>query len=497
MLVLRNKDSRPQVALFVTLLLPFLAQLLVISIYIYLGVFSRYIADDYCEAMRFEDKSLIGAVVERYLDGDWRAANRYSNLLFVGLGERLGSDNMQIVIMGMVVLWAIGLIWLVHEIRRILGIRWHVLTDANLGAILAFFSLFLAPALFQTIYWRSAMMTHFAPLVFVSFLFAFLVRRSRLAEAHPPSPLVYTFVFISAFLIAGFSEPPTTTLLVIIPLMIMAILMQGSTSAKRRQVTLFGWMFGGIVLGFLVMALSPAVSNVTSGNSFGLVLVNSFYYALLFTRDSFTTVPLPLFLSFLAPFLLIWSLKQMGAASTIVVANRQIFLFIVALVLILWVLIAASFSPSVFGQSFPVERARFLARTLLILALMMTGIGTGMWLPEFKFDRKITVWTPFFLFILIAAMYPIRIAYGLVQTLTPEYARRAELWDLREDYILRHAAQGETDLIIPGFPGFYGVKELDDDPTHWINQCAAQYYGVNSIRTVPVEDEFLMEALSE
>ncbi|HRJ57531.1 MAG TPA: hypothetical protein PLV64_14675, partial [Anaerolineales bacterium] len=67
--MLRNKDSRPQVALFVTLLLPFLAQLLVISIYIYLGVFSRYIADDYCEAMRFEDKSLIGAVVERYLDG--------------------------------------------------------------------------------------------------------------------------------------------------------------------------------------------------------------------------------------------------------------------------------------------------------------------------------------------------------------------------------------------------------------------------------------------
>jgi hypothetical protein len=46
-------------------------------------------------------------------------------------------------------------------------------------------------------------------------------------------------------------------------------------------------------------------------------------------------------------------------------------------------------------------------------------------------------------------------------------------------------AQGQIDLLIPQLDGVYGIKEMDVEATHWVNRCAAVYYGVNSIRAIP------------
>ena len=77
----------------------------------------------------------------------------------------------------------------------------------------------------------------------------------------------------------------------------------------------------------------------------------------------------------------------------------------------------------------------------------------------------------------------------------PEFRDRAVLWDAREDYIYQRIALGETDLIVPVFPGIYGIKEWDDADTHWVNGCVAAYYQVNTVRAVAVPDEYLREFL--
>ena len=162
------------------------AMFVTIGAYAYLGSFSRYRADDYCEAVSVREHSPINAVIDRYSTGAWRAANRYSNLFFVGVGEMLGSNNMQITIVAMLLLWVVGLSWSTYEIRKFVKIDWLTSLDIFWGTTLGFFSLLLAPNLFQTIYWRSSMMTHFAPLVFGSFLFAFLVRQLKRLRIEPP-----------------------------------------------------------------------------------------------------------------------------------------------------------------------------------------------------------------------------------------------------------------------------------------------------------------------
>ena len=97
------------------------AMLAAIVMYAYLGTFSRYLSDDYCEAVRFENSSPVAAVIERYTAENWpRATMRYSNLLFIGFSELMGKNNMPITITSMVLLWVANLVWCVYEIRKAL-----------------------------------------------------------------------------------------------------------------------------------------------------------------------------------------------------------------------------------------------------------------------------------------------------------------------------------------------------------------------------------------
>jgi hypothetical protein len=172
---------------------------------------------------------------------------------------------------------------------------------------------------------------------------------------------------------------------------------------------------------------------------------------------------------------------------------------IVAGPLFAWILIAAGFSPSVYGQGFPVERMRFMGRSIMTAGLMLEGALFGLLLQnmQFKFNRVFGRLAIGALFAVIAIVYPLRAAWSVYRDKVPEYSLRAELWDLRNAYIIRHASRGEEDIIVPGLSGVYGIKELDDNQNHWVNNCAAQYYGVNSIRAVPVPDEYMEGYLSE
>ncbi|RJP51739.1 MAG: hypothetical protein C4557_07440 [Anaerolineaceae bacterium] len=479
-----------------------LALLSVTLIYVYLGTFSRYIADDYCEAVRVTSASPVQAVLDRYSVGAWRAANRYSNLLFVGVSESLGGNNMPFAIASMSLLWLVGLTWSAREVGKLLKMNWVFETDLFIGLAFGFFSFLQAPSLFQTVYWRSSMMTHFAPLVFGSLLFAFVMRQVRRSEDKPLSLPVSLFILVAAFFIAGFSEPPTTTLLTILPLLMIVVwAFTKSPVGRKKFLAPLAWTFAGVVLGFLAMIFSPALAGVAREKTLNIIdlLATSFYYGYLFIIDTLKTQPLPILVSVLIPLLLIWLHRQMKPSELSQGQKRVIWVIIFAIPFLAWLLIAAGFSPSVYGQGFPVERARFLARSILIAAFMLEGALFGLLSEhiQFKSNKVLGQWVVMVVFALIAIVYPLRAAVNLYKSEVPEYRERAELWDLREDYIIRHAEAGEKDIVIPGFSGVYHVKELDNNPDHWVNLCAAQYYGVDSIRAVSVPDENLLEFLNE
>ena len=370
--------------------------------------------------------------------------------------------------------------------------------DIFLGSALVYFSLLTMPSLFQTLYWRSSMMTHFAPLALGSILLAFLLRQAHRSRTALVSPLILFLSAFLAFVLAGFSEPPTTTWVTTLLLMLPAIWFWDRSPGKNRRLSLAVSILIGVLAGFLVMVFSPAISNVARDKSpdLALVFLYSFEYALVFIVDSLRVVPLPLLVAFLSPLILTWRWKQ-GLDKTVPNPDiRKTLLWMIALPLLAWLLIAAGFAPSVFGQSYPVERMRFLARLLIILTLMLMGLRLGLFLPAFKPNPALGLRLSLLVFAAISFLYPLRATYNLIQSNLSQYSQRAALWDLRHEYILRKADEGVMDMIVPALSGFNGVKEVDGNPSHWINACVAEYYGITSIEAVSVEtDEEYMEIL--
>lgn len=474
-----------------------------LAVSIYLGAFTYYLADDYCEAVRVTSApTIFDAVLERYITENWpRATMRYSNLFFVGISESLGERSVPATIIFMATLWFAGLVWLLHELRRRMGVTWHIQMDLFLGLLLGFFSFLQAPNIFQTVYWRSSMMTHFAPLVFGSMLAAFLLRQSRRAESRPVSPLLYLVVLFASFVIAGFSEPPTTTLLTALPLLLFAVWLWGKPPARNRILALLSFTFAGVFLGFLAMLFSPAAANEAQAKAVNLVEIfgTSFVYAYYFIVDSLKTQPLPGVISFLIPLLLIWLHRQGGASESRHRYKRLIWILIPAIPLLAWLLIAAGFAPSVYGQSYPVERMRFLARAILVAVFMLEGTFLGLLLERVPFtpNPKAGRIAATAVFAVITIVYPLRAAVNMLRYDVPEFRGRTEVWRLREAYIVRQAGLGERHIVIPGLSVDRGVKEIDNDPNHWVNGCAAQFYGVDSIRAVSMEDEYILDYLNE
>lgn len=469
-----------------------LSLLLAAGLYAYLGTFSRYGGDDYCEAARISQSSPVGAVLERYFLEDWpRATMRYSNLLFVGFSESLGRYSMPITLASTVVLWFTGIVWWAHELRKFLNIQGDFLLDLFLGLTFGFFSLRQAPNLFETVYWRSAMMTHFAPLVFGSFLFAFLLRQARTVEGKPHSLSVYLFIVVVTFVIAGFSEPPTTTLLTGTSLLLVGVWFWDRSPGRGKHIALLVSVFVGALLGLAAMLLSPATADASQESTFEVfsLLLTSFRFSYEFIIDSLKTQPLPIFSTLLLTLALVWLHRQIGPSELSYEHKRMIWIAMIAVPLLAWLLIAAGFSPSVYGQSFPVERSRFLARAILIAAFMLEGVLLGLLAGHvnLRVNPGLGQALVAVVFAVIAIGYPLRTAVNTAWFDLPEYRTRAQQWDERDAYIREMKENGVRDLTVP-FLSSEIIQDLGDRSGFRLNRCASILYGVDSIVARPMND---------
>ena len=461
----------------------------------YLGAFTRYMADDYCESYTTQTYSPLTAVVSRYQEGSWRAANRYSNLLFVGVMESLlGWSNIEIVPVGMIILWAAGLVALSRQARKLAGWDWDFRMDAFLGVLLAFLPLLEAPNRYQTFYWRSSMATHFVPLVFLNFLAAFLLYRARAKKESLPSIWSVLALFFAAFMIGGFSEPPLTVTIVGAGLGLAYIWLFVKNETRRALLLPLAGVFTGAVFALIVMAVSPAARNLgKTAPSFFEWAGRTAAYTYLFLLDVLKSLPLPLLFSAACPAIFIF-LFSAATGKTLPVNARAASRLALIMPLLLVVFIAAGFSTSAYGQSYPVARARFFAHHLMTIVLVVEGVLLGNWLAARRAASSpipIPAWIGGIVLFALA-LYPVRAGLQTLQQ-TPQYREREQYWDQRNAHIYKLREQGQTDLVVPQFDGVDGVKELDSYETHWVNVCAAKYYGVNSIRAIPIYEEELEE----
>jgi len=464
------------------------AMLITLALYAYLGIFSRYGSDDYCLSAFFLQGNLINAMIQRYIV----STSRYTNIVFIGLADKfLGWHNVAILPALMLTLFALGIYLLLKEIGEMVQLGWNRWMVFFLSLLVVYFSVTQAPNLYETLYWRAGMTSHFAPLVFIPFFGTFLLKQIRKVQEHSSSLWVQAACFTIPFLIGGLSEPPTAFMITALCLAIVAVWQWSNARYRRTVLILLLWSLIGALAALIVMAAAPANSLRTQTATPGLVELVSriVYYPSYFIVDTLRTFPVPTLVSIAAPAFLFYVKYTCSSQNLAREVRNRLGILMIVILLLTYLFIAAGFAPSAYGQSYPVPRARFIGRVLMTAALITEGALLGTLASQLRSNLfQPIVLHRFATFVLIILMlYPLRTAWRIFGEI-PSYQERAAAWDSRESEIKSLKARGEKDLVVR-FLSEERLQDLGDHKGFRLNRCAAALYGVNSIVAVPMHDK--------
>ncbi len=464
-----------------------LAMTAALAVYAYLGIFTRYMGDDYCLLAQVKFGDIFTNSWNKYL----LKSNRFSNLFVLGFWE-LFPRNIAFVPALHILLWGTGLYWLSAELNETLEKKLGAPVRLLAVEAVILFSFFTTPNLFQVLYWRPGQVSYLTPIVFFTLLTAWMVRLVRLQKVSTPMPALFAFL---AFFIGGLSETLGALHISILTIAIACVYYFDTSARRKPALTLMTAMLIGALAALLAMFISPAnefrINDENGSPSVMTVFIRDVNFSFLFLRIAVTNLPLPLFMLLAISSLFSHQFFLDKGAEKI--EPRFYWMFILIPVL-LYGLIFATFAPSAYGQSYPLERVRFPAYFLLMVAIMALGICAGYVLSFIKFP--VVVKNAALVLAFLALLYPLWMTRLPLST----YEERrlfALRWDEREQMIYDMKTSGEQDLTIPALDGYEGVKELDVRPFFWLNACAAQLYDVHSISAISVEEEDVLYYFSE
>jgi len=429
-----------------------------LAVFAYLGTFTRLLADDYYHfSLLKTGEDLFTLSVEKYLN----VSNRYATMPLYALAEWIGIRWMPAL---MIVLWLVGLIWLLRLSTRSLPRTFAL----SISATILFLSILQAPNRFQSIYWISSSTTYFFPLVFYTFLFAVDLAFLRRPRAKLSLTGMTLFNLLATFFIGVLSETVGALNVAILFFVLLGFWLWSEKEKRIPATFIFSAALLGALISLAIMALSPANAIRSSDGAVGLPILiqRLFVFPYGFITNTFKTLPLPSIFTVLIGFLIFFQVKRE--------TQKSIQIALLLAPLITFTLIAASFSPSAYALSYPDARVRFPARFVMTAGLFVEGALLGLLVARERFRVLAT------LLLAAAALYPLRGAYQACQSL-PKYRAYADAWDTRDTYIQSKRDSGIMEIAVPPMDGMAGIKELDIDPNHWVNRGAADYYGVDAI----------------
>ncbi|MEW6718508.1 MAG: DUF6056 family protein [Chloroflexota bacterium] len=458
-------------------------------VYAYTGFFTRYTADDYCHTRYLMNASnIFSAAAERY----FHTSNRYANMLLIGITEFFGERAVIFLPAVTIVLWVLGLTWLFYQVKKTANFSWHFGSYFWFAELIVFFTILQAPSRYQSVYWRAGLTTYFFPLALFTFIAGYILVNIRRAQSKRFSILSGLSFFCMAFLVGGFSE---TTLALQVGMLSLAILYVWLwTKGEKRKAALYLLIpaLVGSLLALLTLFISPANALRTAVFPTPPSLFELIRMSLIFSKDfmwdTLKSLPLPSVVSLVMPLILCYLLyaspRTPNEQSPI--HTRRTWLLLLLTILTTYGLIVCVCAPSTYGESaYPPPRARFPARFVMTSGLMVVGailgiLATRIHLPFLRVKPIL----PAVLLLGLTTLYPLRAAW-LAYNLTSQYRERAIVWDLRDEQIREAKESGVMHVEVQALDSMEGIKELDLDPKHWVNRCAADVYGVESISAYP------------
>ena len=448
-----------------------------VGLFAYLGYFNRDWADDWCYNADFKNLGFLETVAG-YAYNVTYTPSRYSVTIFAGLLYALGTLGTQLMTPLTIIFWVAGLAFLFYNFACIAGYRLSKWLVILVAAVIVYFSIYLSPHIYQSLYWRTGMLTYVTPLVFLPWIFVFITEGSKRDE---PSPILTGLIFILALLGGGFSEASSAVLVSTLGLYVLIAgigYRQKKVWAVKTFVPALVALVGAVTaMALLAFAPTTQVRKERYGEPAGLVelvlLLYQFTYAFfVLSIKDYQSVAI-IAMSVFSGFLFFPSIKTDKPLKILLLAALAGLLVVF--------LVAASFAPSAYVErGLPADRTIIIPRFIAVFGFVLAGWLTGLALRELYSSRWLETLT--IVLLLVSYVFPI---YSLKVTAEkiPIYAGRTREWDAREAAILEAIADGEARadvFAIDGLP-VGGIRDFDPPGKtgFWITKCAQNYYDIN------------------
>lgn len=444
------------------------------------GQFTRLLADDYCFAVQARLHGFPN-VLSHY-HNNWQAT--FSTTGVQSLVGLLGIVGTRLLPTLLIVCLVTSLTFLLREAFLILRLQ-----SAGFGAPLLAMAVTLAlfagvPNLVQSLYWTSGSVTYISPCILLAIFLALLLRAIRLHAGARAWGIVGICTGLTV-IASGFTQLFVIFHIVLLSGLIVLTIRFAPPEVRKTAlpILLFGLLSAAAVLVFMLLAPGTAVRAAQQPERPPLdqiiVMTLAGSLSLIGTGLAFYGA-LPSLALFLLSGLIGFTLTE--HPNTFLKKRWRRLLVVTALALLL--LVAACTFVIVFSTAdFLPARAFTLLQFAVTLTVCIWGCIMGANLRVSSAPPKLhPIVTGVLLLIIIAAPISALITQF---NFTQQAAAFAHDWDTRDHYLRTGGFGAASDVVVPrygvDFAELAWLEPLGPDPQRGMNQCAADYYGVNSI----------------
>ena len=453
----------------------------------YLGSFSRFLADDYCTNSTLLNLGFFGSQAHWYLN--W--SGRYSFTLLVNLTELLGSSFTPLLIALTVPLW-FGV--LTVSLRTVL----RSLSGANswglsllLGSLILVATMNGTPDLYQSLLWQTGLVTYVVPLILGTAYLGWIASLLMRGTSEEIRRWEWAVSLVWAFIAGGFSET-------YVSMQTAGLLALSAASFVPRWQRRLSPIRGIALAGLLGSLLSTIAIGGAPGNQVRRSLMPdpgnllsivgwSIRHTFAFVAKSIIGAPVTSLLAMALPLyaaVFLWSASTIAPPLQNRSARRALDMLLV-IPAVAFLLILASIVPSVFATSaYPAERSLITAQYALISSLVLWGFTLGRlgrpairrWAGA-RYRPQIWLGAIVLALTLIGSLATTQRSLGWL----PDAQEFSAAWDRRDASIREVLDRGDRELEIASLSHMAGLAEVGFDADEWINICIADSYGLASV----------------
>jgi hypothetical protein len=445
--------------------------------HIYLGSYSRFIADDFCSSAVARSQGILRGSIYWYINWNGRFSANFLDSLFGYLGPRATPYATGLVVTAWFIVLAIAVVQITEA---------RLLEGCIIAAMVLFAALHVIPLVGQSLYWGQGMRSVVPPLILGTAYLALIANRSK--SATRLKPLWFITAVVVTFIAVGFAETyfAVQTAAIIFALVIPVVFKRYAPPNRRNYFVLLIAGLAGSLAGGLIMFVAP-------GNKF--------------RQNAFPPPPAP-------PELLSISLRGLSDFFDLVVlapGKRFIWAGLIlcgfifglqvlrrreessarhAVWTLLWlpvvgfVLVLACWVPMAWGTSLTLAYRTFIipAYVAVCVVTCWAYIAGRACRGVLFAHRTLALATALSLVGLLAfAVYAAKFTRDMWQ-LRPLFAGNARRWDEREQTIQRARSQGLPYAVVLRQHNWAALDEIAVDPKiTWLTKCVQDYYGIGVI----------------